>query len=262
MRLETVGVVSYNLWRGNKAEYIVEDVTYLMGRREVDVIVLQEGANWYGLLDRLIQQTRGTWEMSQTANGTRGSKQNIVLWRTKQFTLKSCRLVDLPEGKRGLTDRSVTRVRLRFNGSKRQLVILASHMHSHVQNPTWWRLPRQGDYRSHIGLIRSMVPQVRKNRAVLAVADWNVDLRNSLVARAPFFPPKQLAKVKMRSNWASLGFEGLSGTHGRRFIDAIFLRHTPWIRFKDQQVIRLTSDHRALLVRFTITLATPIDHRS
>lgn len=259
MRLETIGIVTYNLWRGNNAKSVTDDVTYLMGRRDVDLICLQEGANWYHLVAKLVLQTRGTWTMAGTGADSRGSRQNIVLWRSKQFTARNVRLVDLAEDHKGLSDRSVTRVRLRFNGSKRQLVIFATHMHSHVQNPSWWRLPRQGNYRAQVRSVAGLVNKVGKGKAALAVADWNVDLMSRLVTRTPFFPPAILKRqATMRSNWEALGNKGISGTHGQRYIDGIFSRINSWLRFEDQQVIRLSSDHRALLVRMSLMVATPV----
>lgn len=257
MRLETIGIVSYNLWRDNDAGRVVEDVTYLMGRREVDIICLQEGANWYQLIARLVEQTRGTWLMSRTGDGTRRSRQNIVVWRSRQFTLRNVRLVDLEEGHERLTDRSVTRVRLRFNGSRRQLVVFATHMHSHVQNPSWWRLPRQGNYRAQVRRVAELVRRVSRKKAAIAVADWNVDLANRRVLLTRFFPPAILKRAGMVSNWQALGSKRFPGTKGSRYIDGIFLRSNGWMRFRDQQVIKLSSDHRALLVRFTVRVGTP-----
>jgi endonuclease/exonuclease/phosphatase (EEP) superfamily protein YafD len=258
MRLETIGIVSYNLWRENEAKLVARDLTYLMGQRSVDIICLQEGANWYRLVSQLTSQTNGTWRMAATSNGSRTSKQNIVLWRSRQFTSISVRLVDLAEDHKGLSDRSVTRVRMAFNGSDRQLVILATHMHSHVQNPSWWRLPRQGNYRAQVRSIAKLARRVDPERGVIAVADWNVDLMSRIVRKTPFFPPAILLKYAgMRSNWEALGNKGIRGTRGNRYIDGMFSRANGWLRFKDHQVVDLSSDHRALLVRFTLTVATP-----
>lgn len=258
MRIEQLGIVSYNLWRGNNVRSVVQDVTYLMGRPDVDVICLQEGANWHSAVARAVLSTRGTWRMAGIANDTRGSKQNIVLWRSRQFTALSERLVDLVEDRKGLSDRSVTRVRLHFNGSNRQLVILATHMHSHVQNRSWWRLPRQGNYRAQVRHVAKLARRVDMGRGVLAVADWNVDLMSRVVRKIPFFPPAVLRKCAgMRSNWEALGNKGIRGTHGKRYIDGIFARTPHWLRFKDHEVVPLSSDHRALLVRFTIAVDTP-----
>lgn len=258
MRLETIGIVSYNLWRENEAKRVVDDVTHLLGRRDVDIICLQEGANWHRLVAQLVLSTRGTWRMASTASDTRGSKQNIVLWRSRQFTSISERLVDLVEDRKGLSDRSVTRVRLAFNGSHRQLVILATHMHSHVQNPSWWRLPRQGSFRAQVRAVAKLARRVDPERGVVAVADWNVDLMSRVVRKTPFFPPAILLKYAgMRSNWEALGNKGIRGTKGKRYIDGVFSRANGWLRFKDHQTIDLSSDHRALVVRFILAVATP-----
>jgi hypothetical protein len=257
MRLDVRGVVSYNLWRENKAEAVAADVTYLLGRPDVHLICFQEGAGWFGLVRKLVEATQGTWEMAEPVGNERGAKQNIVLWRTRDFDLKSLRFVDLPEATTGVPDRWVTRCRFCVSGSEEQIVVLATHLHSHVENPSWWRLPRQLDYRRDLDILRAMAANVRHDRVVLAVADWNVDQRSRLAGAVPFFPKRMLAKAGMRSNWEALGFTGIHGTHGGRFIDAIFKRPTAWMHFKDQQTIKLSSDHKALLVRFTVTHATP-----
>lgn len=257
MRLELLGLVSYNLWRLNKAEHIREDVKYLMGRADVDVICFQESAGWYGLVLDLVNESRGAWKMADAGRIPRGAKQNIVLWKTKTFEATKVRFIDLPESRKGVPDRWLTRVRLRIQGSDRQLVILATHMHSHVQNPSWWWLPRQLDYRKHVKIVQWLAEHAHKDRGVLAVADWNVDMHSRVASRVPFFPKAMLRKAKMRSNWDALGYKGFSGTHGARFIDAAFLRTCPWLRFRSQQVIKLSSDHKALLVRLQVTHATP-----
>lgn len=253
MRVDLLGVVSYNLWRENTPERVTADVTYLLGRSDVTIICFQEGARWFGLVRKLVEQTRGTWEMADPVGNDRGARQNIVLWRTRGLELKSLRFIDLPENRRGVPDRWLVRCRFCFTGFDRHVVVLATHLHSHVQNPSWWRLPRQLDYRHHLRLIRRVVENVRSERAVLAVADWNVDMRSRVVSAVPFFPKAVLRRAGMRSNWDALGYTGIHGTHGHRFIDAIFKRPVPWLQFKDQQVIPMSSDHRALLVRFVVT---------
>lgn len=253
MRVDLLGIVSYNLWRENKPENVAKDVTYLLGRPDVTVICFQEGARWFGLVRKLVKQTRGTWEIAEPVGSARGAKQNIVLWRTRRLELKSLRFIDLPEGKRGVPDRWLVRYRFCVTGLDKHVVVLATHLHSHVQRPSWWRLPRQLDYRRHLRIIRRVVESARSDRAVVAVADWNVDLGSAIVNAVPFFPKAVLRRAGMRSNWDVLGRTGIRGTHGRRYIDAIFKRPVPWLRFKDQQVIPLSSDHKALLVRFAVT---------
>jgi hypothetical protein len=79
-----------------------------------------------------------------------------------------------------------------------------------------------------------------------------------VVRKTPFFPPAILLKYAgMRSNWAALGNKGIRGTKGKRYIDGVFSRANGWLRFKDHKVIDLSSDHRALLVRFNLMVATP-----
>jgi hypothetical protein len=254
MRIEQLGIVSYNLWRDNDREKVAKDVTFLLGRSEVDIICFQEGAGWYDLIFTLVLHTRDTWSMAVVADGGRSAKQNIVLWRKRRLEKKSVRFIDLPEGRKGVPDRRVTRVRLRVRGTERQLVVLATHLHSHVENRKWWRLPRQADYRKHVQIIRRLAKAPPSSRAVVAVADWNVNLKSRLVDATPFFPKHVLRQAGMRSNWETLGFKGHSGTHGRRFIDAAFLRSAGWLRFHRQQVIRMSSDHKALLVRFNVVV--------
>lgn len=255
MRVDLLGVVSYNLWRENRLEDVAADVTYLLGRSDVTVICFQEGAGWYGLIRKLVRETRGTWAMARSVGNDRGARQNIVVWRTRALDLKSLRFIDLPERRKELPDRWLVRCRFRVIGLDQQIVVLATHLHSHVQSRSWWRLPRQLDYRRHLRIIRRVASNVRSDRAVLAVADWNVDMRNPIASAVPFFPKAVLRRARMRSNWDALGFTGLPGTHGRRYIDAIFARPAPWLRFKDQQVLSLSSDHKALLVRFVATRA-------
>lgn len=253
MRVDVLGVASYNLWRENEPERVAADVTYLLGRPDVAVICFQEGARWFGLVRRLVEQTQGTWEMADPVGDDRGAKQNIVLWRTRGVELRSLRFIDLPESREGVPDRWLVRCRFCVNDTDHQFVVLATHLHSHVQNPSWWRLPRQVDYRRHLQIIRRVAENVRSDRAVLAVADWNVDMRSKIASAVPFFPKKVLRRAGMRSNWHALGFTGIHGTHGHRYVDAIFKRPVPWLRFKDQQTIKLSSDHKALVVRFTVT---------
>lgn len=252
MRLELLGIVSYNLWRLNKPQNIVKDVTYLMGRNDVDVICTQESAGWYHLVSALVDETKGAWRMAEVDGTVRGAKQCMVLWRISRVTAQKIKYIDLPENKKGVPDRWITRVRFGIKGSDKQLVVLGTHMHSHVENKSWWWLPRQLDYRKHVAIIQSLIKHAPKERAVIAVADWNVDMRSKVSGAVPFFPKKMFGKVGAHSNWEALGFKGFPGTHGSRYIDAVFLRACSWLRFRDQQVIKLTSDHRAILVRLQV----------
>lgn len=245
-----IGVASYNLWRGNQKARVYDDLEFLMGRDDVDLICFQEGALWFGLVKDAVKMRDG-WDMVIHSSDARVAKQNIIIWRTKALADRSWRFVDMAEVNSHVPDRAVSRVRFEVCGTKHQIVLLATHMHSHVENDNWWHLPRLKGYIDHMRVIRGLVADVPKDRAVLAVADWNVDQHSKAAGKVPFFPKRSLARVGMRSNWADLGF-GPHGTHGNRYIDAIFARLRPWLEFKRHQTFRLSSDHDALLVIFRV----------
>lgn len=250
MRAQLLGIVTYNVWRENTRTNVRLDIEYLLDRPDVDIIVLQECANFYTLI-RELARDHHAWTTSAPDDADRAAKQNMVLWRTR-LAARGVRFVDMPESSTSRApDRRITKVRLAID-DEHQVIVLATHMQPHVQRRSWWRLPRLQDFRLHMRAVATQVARAPKPRAVVAVADWNVDLRSKTASAVPFFPRRTLGRVEMRSNWDALGFVG-KGTKGSRYIDAIFLRRTPWMHFKDQQIIQLSSDHRALLVRFSIS---------
>lgn len=250
MRVKLYGLVTYNVWRENTDAHVRADLNYLMSRTDVDIIALQEAAVFTALIRNLVDKNPG-WAMTKYSGNDRGARQNVVLWRKSVVHVKTVRFIDLPERNSAAPDRWLVRVRAELIGTERQAVIFASHMHSHVENRAWWHLPRQYDFRKHLRIIARHVETTPTSRAVLAVADWNTNLASKFVQSVWFFPPRVLRRVGMRSNWAVLGFRG--GTHHNRVLDAWFLRACRWAKFRDQQLIKMSSDHKAVLVRIAVS---------
>lgn len=250
MKVKLYGMVTYNVWRENTDARVHADLTYLMGRNDVDIIALQEAAKFAGLISKMTREDP-TWSMTRYDGQSRAGHQNVVLWRKRTVGVKTIRFIDLPESSRAAPDRRLVRVRAEFIGTGRQVVLFDSHMHSHVENKAWWNLPRQLDFRKHLRIISRYVETTPTSRAVLAVADWNTNLASKFVQSVWFFPPRVFKRVGMRSNWEILGFRG--GTHHKRVLDAWFLRTCSWMKFRDQQIIKLSSDHHAVLVRVSVS---------
>lgn len=245
-------IVTFNVWGKNSREGAYTDLINEMRRPQTHVINLQEAAKWIDVLrgvSRPLSDTGLKWTvLAAPTNYPRGAHNNVILYREDVLALVRVRWHDMPNPQVDM-DRWVIEARFRYRKLHREFLDVNTHLHPHIENPDWWRLPRQAEAREHIQWLQARVRRSNPDIPVVVAADWNINLRSRVGRLSKFFPTKVFAAVRMRHNWDIAGWSTM-GTHGRRVIDAMFVRQRWWFRVKKNEVVRKNSDHN--LVRMTV----------
>lgn len=239
-------VATFNCWKDASDAQVEEDLRRVL-RTKPDLVGLQEAAGRARVLRRVAGAEYGV----VIPNGERASTQVPVLYRratmgepvTRRFRLGCL------AGRTGLPPaRYINRVRFQLPSGV-HLVHYNTHMNSHVERAGLpIPLPRLAAFRLHLQRLTYAMARSHQRVVVLATADWNVDQR--VDGKVSFFPKRAMAAIGATSNYAVRPpARGSRGTHGRRFIDAVFLREHPYARITDWKILAgLHSDHNALVV--------------
>lgn len=250
MRHLTFAAVTYNLCRLSDREAIEADLRLEMSDPNVRIIFTQESRHFLGVIARLCSRSNGEW--AALIADDPDAAQNVILYRTNTLRLKHDHWFDVPDSTH--FDRWVTIGSFEFvDDPELELTAIGTHFNPHIEKRAWWWLPRFRDAKRHIGWVAYRAGRVPRHRAVLVAFDGNVDLKKRIVNAVRFFPTKALGAVGLVSNWKALGFAP-RGTHGNRYIDAIFFRLKSWFKPIAHSTADGESDHRRVRVVFRVTL--------
>ena len=248
MGWETVRVGHFNLWRENKAPF--EDLEKVLPH--CDVLTLNEAANHYKAIERACGDAFGFVHAEENGHNKR---QNVILYRKEMFHLSvvPTALEKMCEESNGTPERYMLSKRLVHKKLKRPFKVRSTHMNSHVENKSWWHLPRFKLYIQHSRRLRRSLKAHRGSPTVqLLGMDCNVNYRRAFVRGVPVFPYALLRTVGAKCSYAALGMPR-EGTHHSRLIDGIWKMKADFVRFESQRVITgLGSDHNALIVTIQV----------
>lgn len=208
----TVGVVTYNVNRGNVRETFLADAERLATDPDVDLVGWQEAFTHRPWLARLREHG---WE---TAWFEPGAKELPVSWRADAFELLDAaqhQMHDAWMGKRRRRPpRFVVRVCLRHRATGHRLTFLNTHVTSRIEDrdhPGHWGHGRGvGPARRHLAQLAAMWDGV-PGRYVVAAADLNFDHVHEARVR-PAGGPSDAFAGRAVSSWEALGTDGVPGT--------------------------------------------------
>lgn len=243
-----VRIAVFNTWR--ESDGITLDLNKV--GPNCDVMLLMEAANHETTI-RAWCQSRFDWDFLIPDHESHNARQNVILFRPSVFICPESpvRVEQMCEATNGTPPRFMTAKRLCHRDSGRGIRFRVTHLNSHVERQSWWRLARFTQFRRHIKKLRAAMVKGRFSSCVELVGmDTNVSYKAA--HRVPLLPYASLRRKKVISNYQELGLPE-HGTKGVRFIDALFGVRRPFWRFLGQRVITgLHSDHNALIVTIGI----------
>lgn len=241
-------LVTHNLWRESKAP--LRDLHDILAQRPF-AVGLNEAANHVRKIELAARQY-GYEVLVADESMPRAARNNVLLvsqdlGRVREWGV---RLQAPPTA--GTPARYQVWADVGLKGLGRRVRLLVDHANAHIENPSWWNLPRQRVTRAHLRKIRRQIAE--SPFSTFHFGDMNLSFRNRFTRTRDFFYVKQARRGGATTSYAALGKPG-RGTKGRRLIDYISARVVRRaFRFKRQWIGEgYASDHRPLFVVVEVT---------
>jgi endonuclease/exonuclease/phosphatase family metal-dependent hydrolase len=269
--LPTFDVASYNAQFKSTPAETVSDLTK-MAAAGADIIGLQEmGARDKRDAVRAQFVDCSTCEFDAFMTDLPEQNATPILYRWSEFRLESTGTRQVSEatyvgpsgaGPSTVKAKFINYVELRHRATGQVVYVLNNHTVASVQGSDGGRDLRHPErlelYRKHMEGLQALITELPDTgAAVLATGDFNVNYRKDYIVQDTLFPFDRTRQVETAANWEALGMPEL-GTHpsdgtGNRLIDYVFYSKNTPVTPESQQILeQYTSDHRPVLVRFTI----------
>ena len=243
MRTPSFGVASFNAHSDALTlDQIREDLRRVMVPG-VALVGLQEARACIPALRELADDGWGL-VLSDEATG----RQEPILYRRDVFRLIDSSSVMGCEGWARINpDRWINTADLIHRATSTEVALHNTHMNHHVEAWPW--SPHARGYRKHMRRLRRLIREYDSETLVLVTMDSNVD-QNARSWRW-WWPQNALARVGAVSNYTARRGVG-PGTLGRRFVDAVWIRHRSAVISGWRMIRGLHSDHRAVVATVTM----------
>lgn len=271
----SVRFVTYNTGAHVEVSDAVADIERLAARG-ADVLALQEMGSAMrrsAVRASLVNCSMCPYEAYMPQPAVPGS--TPILYRWEKFRLEGTGTKQVSEdtyvGPRGagpstLRAKYVNWVKLRERATGRAVYVLNNHTVPTVQakdgsaNEDYPE--RLALYRKHMDGLKALIAEFKATGAtVFVTGDLNVNYRKDKVVRDPLFPFANLGQLNMQASYAALG-DPVRGTHvlengfDLRVIDYVYyLRHNAVTPVAQRVLIGFHSDHRPVVVDFSLTSA-------
>lgn len=272
-RTAQIRIATYNVHHEVAPSRTVADVVRLAQR--ADIITLQEMSNVEKrsrVRQALVSCRECRWSAYMPSSAVPGA--TPILFRKNQYRLERADTVQVTPATRVggagagpsvLRAKFINFVKLTELKTRRTVWVLNNHTVPSVQGdggmPNRRNPKRLALYRQHMAGLTALVTRFeRRGGLVFATGDFNVNFRTDRRGQAAMFPYATMRAVGLKASYLPLG-EPARGTHalgrGRRstrLIDYVHFLPRRGLRPVGEAVLRrYASDHRPLLVHFTVT---------
>lgn len=273
-----LSVATFNTAATQSTARAMHDINLIIARQP-DVVTLQEMAS--PTRRQLVRQTitdceTCIYDAYMPVPAVPGS--TPILYRSDRFRLLHVETKqvtgDTYVGKKGagpstIHAKYINWVELRDLATGRIVNVLNNHAVPSVQSksggPNRHMAKRLGIYRLHMIGLRALIEQISSTTGGLMFVngDLNVNFRRDKVLQPRIFPYYNLGLENMRASYDLLGMPK-QGTHtlngnGTRLIDYVYVGTRKAIKPVSEEVVMgAYSDHRPLLVRFTVSTLKPV----
>lgn len=276
-----LSVISYNVFVQSTKNEVLSDIAKIIDKKDPDVLTLQEVYQ----SDRR-SAIRAKFACKKCAYraysvGNHGAKENMLLWKRSVFAVKKTGISKSVDGYKehgkSLPPLYLNWARLKFKGSKQQIIVGTTHLPSLVDRddngyPDSNKHPKRVEaYDKHMNMMAKKVKKWKKQyktTPIFITGDFNVSYRVDQKVQHKVFPYDSFTKVKGTSNWQDTDFAAKkpnveTHTHEQpgmpkgRLIDYVFL-------FKDGADVHISgtnvmgkglhSDHKAVIANYKIKL--------
>ncbi len=266
--LPTFDVATYNVHYQSTPAETVSDLTKIAAAG-ADIIGLQEMGTRDkrdAVREQLVDCSTCQFDAFMTDLGAQNA--TPILYRWSEFRLESTGSRQVSEatyvgpsgaGPSTVKAKFINYVELRHRATGQVVYVLNNHAVASVQGSDGGRdlshPERLQLYLQHMEGLQGLITELSATgAAVLVTGDFNVNYRKDHIVQDTLFPYDRMRQVDTAASWETLGMPKL-GTHGDgdRLIDYVFYRRNTPVLPQSQRILdQCTSDHRPVLVRFTI----------
>ena len=278
---ENLTIVTYNVFAQSTKNQVLSDVATIIKEKDPEVLTLQEVYQKDRRSAIRAKFACKTCTYRAYSVGNHGAKENMLLWKRDVFAVKK---TGISKSVDGYTEHGVKLpplylnwARLKYKGSKQQIIVGSTHLPSLVDRnddgyPDAGKHPKRVDaYEKHMNMMASKVKSWKKQyktTPIFITGDFNVNFRKDEKVQHKVFPYDSFSKVKGASNWQDTDFPEKhphveTHTHEQpgmpkaRLIDYIFLfKDGDDVHISGTQVLGkgLHSDHKAVVGHYKIKL--------